>query len=147
MRSLIQRVSSGCGNSIPLSSIEPMNQISTLFSSSHSGSRRLPQMKFKVPVLYEQGIFETSVGEANQQSAMDLGLPLVLLIEMFNRIQTIDPRDAHSVEVPISIDTNLNKLESLPAPPQSVRNSIHGCRLTYDEIRREVALRNRELGH
>jgi hypothetical protein len=93
------------------------------------------------------GPTQTPVATVNDQAAIDLGSLGILLIEMFNRIQTIDPRDAHSIEVLNYIDANLSKLESLPALPQSVRNSIHGCRLTYDEIRREVALRNRELGH
>jgi hypothetical protein len=97
--------------------------------------------------LYDQGTAQTQVGAVNDQAAIDLGSLGILLIEMFNRIQTIDPRDAHSIEVLNYIDANLSKLESLPALPQSVRNSIHGCRLTYDEIRREVVLRNRELGH
>jgi hypothetical protein len=101
----------------------------------------------KACALYDQGTAETPVGTVNDQAAINLGSLGILLIEMFNRIQNIDPCDAHSVEVLTYIDTNLSKLESLPALPQSVRNSIHGCRLTYDEIRREVVLRNRELGH
>jgi hypothetical protein len=97
--------------------------------------------------IYERGTVQTPVGTINDQAAIDLGSLGILLIEMFNRIQTIDPCNTHSTEVLAYIDTNLSKLESLPALPQSVKNSIHGCRLTYDEIRREVTLRSRELGH
>jgi len=50
------------------------------------------------------------VGEVNDQAQIDLGSLGILLIEMFNRIQTIDPRDAHSIEVLNYIDTNLSKI-------------------------------------
>ena len=97
--------------------------------------------------LYEQGIFETSMGEANQQSTTDLGSLGVLLIEMFNRIQTINPKEAHSTEVLEYIDSNLSKLESLPSLPVTVQTSLHGCRLVYREILAESVMRNRERGH
>jgi hypothetical protein len=97
--------------------------------------------------LYEQGIFETSIGEANQQSTTDLGSLGVLLIEMFNRIQTINPKEAHSTEVLEYIDSNLSKLESLPSLPVTVQTSLHGCRLVYREILAESVMRNRKQGH
>jgi len=97
--------------------------------------------------LYQQGIIETSVGSENLQSATDLGSLGVLLIEMFNRIQTINPKDAHSAEVLAYIDSNLSKLESLPSLPKTVQTSLHGCRLVYREILVEAMQRNRERGH
>jgi hypothetical protein len=39
------------------------------------------------------------VGAINDQAAIDLGSLGIPLIEMFNRIQTIDPCDTHSTEV------------------------------------------------
>ena len=97
--------------------------------------------------LYQQGIIETSVGPENLQSATDLGSLGVLLIEMFNRIQTINPKDAHSAEVLEYIDSNLSKLESLPSLPKTVQTSLHGCRLVYREILVEAMQRNKERGH
>ena len=97
--------------------------------------------------LYQQGIIETSVGPENLRSATDLGSLGVLLIEMFNRIQTINPKDAHSAEVLEYIDSNLTKLESLPSLPVTVQTSLHGCRLVYREILAESVMRNRERGH
>jgi hypothetical protein len=97
--------------------------------------------------LYDQGITQTPVGVENDQAAIDLGSLGILLLEMFNRIQTIDPRDVHSGEMLDYLDTNLRKLESLPSLPASVKDSLHGCRLTYDEIRKEVIRRNQELRH
>ena len=87
------------------------------------------------------------MGEANQQSTTDLGSLGVLLIEMFNRIQTINPKEAHSTEVLEYIDSNLSKLESLPSFPVAVQHSLHGCRLVYLEILAESMMRNRERGH
>lgn len=97
--------------------------------------------------LYQQGIIETSVGPENLKSATDLGSLGVLLIEMFNRIQTINPKDVHSVEVLEYIDSTLSKLESLPSLPMTVQTSLHGCRLVYREILAESVMRNRERGH
>jgi hypothetical protein len=57
------------------------------------------------------GPTQTPVGMVNDQATIDLGSLGILLIEMFNRIQTIDPCDTHSVEVLNYIDTNLSKLE------------------------------------
>jgi len=58
--------------------------------------------------------------ELDEQDRRALG---VLLIEMFNRIQTINPKDAHSAEVLAYIDSNLSKLESLPSLPKTVQTS------------------------
>jgi len=82
--------------------------------------------------------------ELDEQDRRALG---VLLIEMFNRIQTINPKDAHSAEVLAYIDSNLSKLESLPSLPKTVQTSLHGCRLVYREILVEAMQRNRERGH
>jgi len=96
--------------------------------------------------LYDQGIFETFVGEACQKSTTDLDSLGVLLIEMFNRIQTINPKQAHSTKALEYIHSNVSKLESLLSLPVTVQTSLHGCRLAYREILAESVMRNRERG-
>jgi hypothetical protein len=78
---------------------------------------------------------------------VDLGSLGVVLMEMLNRIQTIDPSEAHSSIVLQELDTNLRRLEDLPNLPDSVRNSICGCRLVYRELQAEAVLQAKHLGH
>jgi len=82
--------------------------------------------------------------ELDEQDRRALG---VLLKEIFNRIQTINPKDAHSAEVLTYIDSNLSKLEYLPSLPKTVQPSPHECRLVCREILAEAMQRNRERGH
>jgi hypothetical protein len=97
--------------------------------------------------LYQQGVIEASVGPEDLQSVSDLGSLGVLLMEMFNRIQTISPKEVHSTDVLEYIDANISKLESLPALPKTVQTSLHGCRLVYREILAEAIQINRARGH
>ena len=97
--------------------------------------------------LYSSGVTGSPVGATNEQSVVDLGSLGVVLMEMFNRIQTIDPSEAHSSIVLQELDTNLRRLEALPNLSDSVRNSIHGCRLVYRELQAEAVLQAKHLGH
>ena len=97
--------------------------------------------------LYEEGVTTTHVGELNSQSVTDLGSLGILLIESFNRIQTIDPKHAHAVDALEELRLTLDRLEAVPNLPVSVSQSIHGCRLVYSELLEEAELRRRQLNH
>lgn len=97
--------------------------------------------------LYDKGIVETPVGELNTQSVTDLGSLGILLIESFNRIQTIDPKHAYAVDALEELKITLDRLEAIPNLPTSVKQSIYGCRLVYSELREEAEWRKRQLNH
>ena len=97
--------------------------------------------------LYDRGVTETEVGELNRQSVTDLGSLGILLVESFNRIQTIDPAHTHALESLQELDESLKRIERIPNLPLSVTQSIRGCRMVYQEIRAEAELRKRQLNH
>lgn len=90
--------------------------------------------------LIDKKIFLTPVGASNELSISEMGSLGVVLIEIFNRIQTIDTSDDSSWEVLGYLNDNLSMIESLPTLPNSVQSSLHGCRLAYREISGEVEL-------
>lgn len=97
--------------------------------------------------LYAKGISQTSTGDLNSQSVVDLGSLGILLIESFNRIQTIDPRHVYALEALEELNITLQRLEEIPNLPVTVKQSIHGCRLVYSELRREAEFRRTQLNH
>jgi len=98
--------------------------------------------------LFDKKVFLTPVGELNERSINEMGSLGAVLIEIFNRIQTIDTSEDCSRDVLQYLNDNLMKIDSLPSLPKSVRNSLHGCQLTYREIAAEVELKRfrREMG-
>lgn len=84
--------------------------------------------------LLDQGVFITPVGASNIQSINEMGSLGVLLVEIFNRIQTIETSEESASEVLGYISGNILMIESLPSLPTSVRNSLHGCHIAYREM-------------
>lgn len=84
--------------------------------------------------LFDQGVFITPVGASNIQSINEMGSLGVLLVEIFNRIQTIETSEESSCEVLGYINESLLMIESLPSLPISVQTSLHGCHLAYREM-------------
>ena len=92
--------------------------------------------------LFRAGITRSSGGKATTDTIEVLGGLGVLLVEMLNRIQTIDVADETTSVVLHYFEENLDLLNELRTSSTNVHGALHGCRLVFRELASELVLKN-----